>query len=75
MNYTTITIAGSRLNTTQRDFAVKSGFSIMGANFSRSVKSAQLNVVLSQLVAYSIPFTLQTNPSAYKQSPCSGCRR
>lgn len=75
MTHTTITITGSRLNATQRDFLVKSGFGIVGANFIKSVKSSQLNIILGQLVSYAIPFTLKTNAPLYQQGPCNGCRK
>jgi hypothetical protein len=75
MNYTTINVAGSKINTSQQDFLVQIGFAILGINFSRSVKSSQLSMVLSQLVAKNIPFSLKTNPPIYAQSPCQGCKR
>lgn len=74
MIFTTITVPAG-LSKIQKDFLVKSGFTILGASFSRSVKSTDLHIVIGQLAKQNIPFSLKTQPPNYNSKPCVGCKR
>lgn len=74
MTYTTIIISAN-ITTIQRHFLTSAGFSIIGKNFSKTVKSNELHIVIAQLAKNSIPFNLKTNPPNYPSAPCPGCKK
>lgn len=75
MNYTVITISTIKLDNFQKDYLIKSGFTIMGTNLIRSVKSSEVHLVLGQLAIKKISFSLKTSTPNYSTGPCRGCKR
>ena len=74
MNYTTITVS-SNLSKFQKDFLIKSGFTLIGMTISKSVKSSELHIIIGQLAGQNIPFNLKTEAPIYSSSPCAGCKK
>lgn len=74
MTYTTISVPAG-LSKIQKDFLIKSGFVISGLLFTRSVKSSELHIVIGQLAAKNIPFSLKTQAPLTSSKPCAGCKR
>jgi len=74
MTFTTISVPAG-LSKVQRDFLIKSGFTISGISFTRSVKSSELHIVIAQLASKNIPFTLKTQAPLFTSKPCAGCKR
>jgi hypothetical protein len=74
MNFTTITISGNKLDSFQRDYVVKIGFGVFGANYTKSVKSCDLHIIIGQLSNKNIPFTFTTSTPTYVSRPCTTCK-
>lgn len=75
MIYTYIIISNLKIDQFQRDFLIKSGFSIVNMDLVKSIRSSELHIILNQISSKKIPFSMKSLPSNNSTATCKTCKR